>query len=219
MILYLSVILLAVVLGYVFGGRTRRLEQLRLRWWGLVIVGLAIQFVPLPEGENGTDLLVRTAVLAVSYALLISFAAANLRLPGVWLVLLGLTCNVVVIVANGGMPVAREALERSGQADVIDLLLEQGADKHHLLTDDDVLTFLADVLWVPQPIGQAISIGDVFVYGGLIWLIVSAMRGRIPSTPTESEPYRGRHRRGTMEAPTAPVLPPPPAAMRWGTGP
>jgi hypothetical protein len=200
MILFLVVIGLAVVLGYAFGGRLRSFENFRLRWWGLVIVGLAIQFVPLPEGEGGTDLIVRTAGLAVSYTLLVVFAVANVRLPGMPLVLIGLAANFLVIAANGGMPVSEAALVRSGQGDVIGMLARDGSDKHHLMDEDDVLTFLADVIGVPEPIGQAISVGDVFVYAGLVWLTVAAMRGRIASTPTELGPYRGRHRRGTSQA-------------------
>jgi hypothetical protein len=183
-----------------------------------VFLGFAIQFVPLPGGPNGTDLIVRTVVLAISYTLLITFAMANRRLPAMWLIALGLLCNAVVIVANGGMPVSRGALESSDQAELIALLEEQGADKHHLMDEGDVLTFLADVIGVPPPVGQAISIGDVFVYVGLIWLVVAAMRGRIPSTSSsEAGPYRGRHRRGGQVAPA--VASPLPAATRSGTAP
>jgi hypothetical protein len=204
MILFLLVIGLAVVVGYLFGGRLKAFESLRLRWWGLVIAGLAIQFLPLPEGEGGTDLIVRTAALAISYTLLVVFAVANLRLPGMPLVLIGVAANFLVIAANGGMPVSESALIASGQEDIV-RLLKDGSDKHHLMDNDDVLTFLADVIGVPKPIGQVISIGDVFMYGGLVWLTVGAMRGRIPSTPTEQGPYRGRHRRGSAQATERPT--------------
>jgi hypothetical protein len=217
LLLFISIIALAVILGYLFGGRLRRLEQLQLRWWPLVIVGLAVQFLPLPEGSAGTDLVVRTAVLGVSYALLLLFALLNMRLPGMVLVVIGLAANATVIMSNGGMPVSEEALRDSGQPEVVGILIEEGADKHHLLDDDDVLTFLADVIAVPEPVSQVISIGDVFVYAGLIWLTVTAMRGRIPS-PTVRRRAPGKHRRGAATAlPTLPA--PPPATRRWGSGP
>jgi hypothetical protein len=221
MILFISAIALAIVLGFVFGGGLRGIGELRLRWWGLAMGGLALQFIPLPEGNVGTDLIVRTAVLVASYLLLLSFGALNVKLPGMPLVLLGLAANLIVIAANGGMPVSAEALRGSGQADLIAQLEEAGADKHHLLSDDDVLTPLADVIGVPKPVGQAISIGDVFQYGGLMWLVFAAMRGRIPSSRMASEPYRGKHRRGEQPVrapdPGAPVSLP--AAMTSGTEP
>ena len=67
--LLLAVLVLSVCLGYLLGGRVHRLEALRPRWWGLVLLGLGIQFIPLPEGVTGTDLVIRTAVLALSYSL------------------------------------------------------------------------------------------------------------------------------------------------------
>ena len=193
--LFALVIVFAVLVGYLTGGRLSRFESMRLKWWWLAIVGLGIQFVPLPEGTEGTDLLVRTIVLSLSYTLLVLFAAVNVRVPGMVLVLIGLACNFAVIAANGGMPVRAETLRDSGQEDVLALLQEDGAAKHHLMTDEDVLTFLGDVIAVPQPVGQAISIGDVFMYTGLIWLIVATMRARTPSASLE-EPgrRRGKHR-------------------------
>ncbi len=218
--LFVSVIALAVLLGYVFGGRLRRLERLPLRWWGLAIAGLGIQFLPLPEGASGNDLVVRTGVLALSYVLLLVFAIANVRIVGMPLILIGLASNGLVIVANGGMPVSMRALEASGQEDVVQLLVHEGAAKHHLMTDDDVLTFLADVIPVGTPMNQVMSVGDVFVYAGLIWLVVSAMRGR----SADVLGFRGKHRPGeTSAAPIVLELPPPPeappGATMWGSEP
>lgn len=219
--LYVIVLALAVVVGYLFGGRLTSLEQLNLRWWWLALAGLAIQFLPLPEGGGGSDLIARTGVLALSYSLLLAFGVANIRLAGMPLILFGLACNAAVIVSNGGMPVSEEALRASGQPDVIQYLVDEGAYKHHLMQDYDVLPFLADVIPVPRPIRQVISIGDVFIYTGLICLVVWAMRVRTPSMSWRgSARARGKHRRGSMRA--LPVLPPraasPPAARTWGSG-
>lgn len=198
MTLLLAAVLIAIYLGYLFGGRLYKIESLRPRWWGLVIAGLAVQFVPLPEGATGTDLVVRTAVLALSYTLLVAFAAINLRMPGMVLVLIGLAGNFAVIGINGGMPVSAEALRNSGQEEILEFLREEGSDKHHLLTDEDELTFLADVIAVRPPIGQAISVGDLFIYGGLVWLVVAAMRApfRRSASSAERKPHRGKHRPG-----------------------
>ena len=219
--LLLAVVVLSVCLGYLFGGRLHHLEALRPRWWGLVLLGLGIQFVPLPEGVAGIDLVIRTAVLALSYSLLLAFAFVNVRMPGMLLVVVGLACNMTVILVNGGMPASAQALIDSGQQDVLASLRDQAEEKHHLLTDDDQLTFLADVIAVPQPIGQAVSVGDIIVYAGLTWLIVAVMRGWTPSArPAGSGPRRGKHRRGATREPEP--LPDfgflPPGARTSGTG-
>ena len=219
MVLFASVIVLAFVIGFLAGGRLSGFEGVQVRWWGLAIVGLAVQFIPLPEGEGGTDLAVRTLVLTVSYGSLLTFAIKNVRLPGMALILVGLALNTAVILANGGMPVSADALRSSGQEEVLQDLEQAGADKHHLETEDDVLTPLGDVIGVPPPVGQAVSVGDLLVYAGLMWFVISAMRGRTrPSNSVGG--YRGRHR-SAGKAPASPAthVPGLPAATTSGTEP
>jgi len=214
MILFGSVILLSVLTGYLVGGRLRGFERLYLRHWWLAPIGLGLQVLELPDARHGTDFLVRMAVLGVSYALLLLFAGINIRIPGMPLLLVGLTLNAVVVIANGGMPYSRQALEASGQT----AALKHLTSKHHLMTSEDRLTPLADVIPIPQPIGQVASVGDVFVYAGLAWLIVAVMRGRTgEQAPQQGWRYRGRHRPGSAAAPGP--APPPVAATRWGTSP
>ena len=213
MILLIAVIALALALGLLLDGSLRRFEDLRLRWWGLVIAGLAAQFVPLPNGRAGADLAVRIVVLGGSYGLLILFAALNVRRRGIPLVLIGLALNAAVIAPNGGMPVSTGAIERSGQQDMLQLLIAEGAAKHHLMTEDDILTPLADVIAIPKPMGQIVSVGDLFVYAGIVWLIVVVMRGRTrPRGLGAMGPYRGKHRPGAPRgAPLSAPVPPEPA--------
>jgi hypothetical protein len=218
MILFASVIVLAFVIGFLAGGRLSGFEGVQVRWWGLAIIGLAVQFVPLPEGEGGPDLVVRTIVLAISYGLLLTFAIRNVRLPGVALILVGLAMNAAVIVANGGMPVSAEALRTSDQTEVLNDLEQAGADKHHLETEGDVLTPLGDVIGVPSPIAQAVSVGDILVYAGLMWFVISAMRGRIRPESSARPGYRGKHR-SSATAPPGRHAPSLPAATTSGTEP
>lgn len=218
MILFIAVLALALLVGLLLRGSVQRFEQLHLRWWGLVIAGLVMQFVPLPNSRAGTDLLVRVAVLSCSYSLLVIFAWLNARLPGMALVLLGLVLNAAVIIPNGGMPVSENALERSGQLDLLQVLIDEGAAKHHLMTDDDVLTPLADVIAIPKPLGQIVSVGDLVLYAGVVWLIVAVMLGRTRSpVPEERGRYRGKHRAGASGA--APTPAPPSPATTWGAAP
>lgn len=221
MLLFAAVIAAGFVIGLVSGGRLSGFEHIRVAWWGLALAGLAVQFVPLPEGAGGTDLAVRTAVLAVSYAMLLVFAVRNVRFPGVALLLVGLALNAAVVVANGGMPVSPQALRASGQEDVLEQLRAGGADKHHLETPGDVLRPLGDVIAIPPPVAQAVSVGDLVMYAGLVWSIVTAMREPTRPARCPGSGYRGRHRpdrvrRAPSAAPSIPT-PPLPAATTSGT--
>jgi hypothetical protein len=198
MTLFFGAIVLAVVVGLLAGGSLRRFSELRLRWWLLAPIGLALQGVPLPDGRHGSDLVIRMVVFGTSYVLVLAFAIRNRRIAGVPLVIVGLLLNGLVVTANGGMPVSRSALVESGQADVLHLLLEDEGAKHHLLVPgEDVLAPLGDVIAVPPPIAQVVSVGDVFVYAGVFWMIIAIMRGQTAGLDRhpEMEPYRGRHRR------------------------
>jgi hypothetical protein len=50
--------------------------------------------------------------------------------------------------------------------------------KHHLAGPDDRMLFLGDVIAVPAPVSQVISVGDLFTYGGMAVVIAGAMRRR-----------------------------------------
>src|SRR2546430_14940184 len=97
----IGVLLLAVILGYAFRGRLRRIEGLKLRWWGLAPLGLALQLVPVTNHTAAVSLLI------ASYPILIAFCLANIRLAGFALIVIGLTLNLIVIAANPGMPVTK----------------------------------------------------------------------------------------------------------------
>jgi len=174
MTLIVSTLVLAGMLGLLLGGRPSNLARLRIRWVPAAVVGLALQLAPVPG--NTWPLL----LLYVSFALLAWFAIVNIhsRVPGAWLILVGIWLNFTVIAVNQGMPVSREALVRSDQMETLELLVEEGGAKHHLAGPSDQVLFLGDVIAIGPPVRQAVSAGDVFTYAGVAWLIVAGMRSR-----------------------------------------
>jgi hypothetical protein len=205
-ILIVSALALAVIVGYAIGGRLRNLEHLRLRWWGLAVGGLLVQLAPFPHGFPHWAAFV---VLLASFVMLIAFGILNWRVAGLPVILLGLCLNGLVITVNQGMPVTRAALANSGQESLLGELIRHGGAKHHLADDDDHLVFLSDAIGVPKPIGQAISLGDIFVYVGMIWTVAAAMRGRSRETVMAPQPEPAS-RRNPAGAPNPPAGPSPP---------
>lgn len=206
MTLFVVVVAFAVLLGLALRGSPRGFEAVRLRAWSLAVTGLALQFLPLPNGAAGRDLAVRVVVLGASYALLIAFVVLNRRLPGIPLALVGLLLNAAVILPNGGMPVSETAIHASGQGEMLRLFVEEGATKHHLMTDEDVLRPLGDVIGLPPPIRQVVSVGDVLIYVGIIWFVLAVMRGGARSAgPAGTGRYRGKHRPGSRAEAAVPA--------------
>ena len=193
MTLFAFALALGVVLGYILRGRLSNLALVRVRWWGIIPAALVLQLGPLPQGD-GTNLVIRTIILSISYAMIVVFTLVNVRVPGMVLILVGVMANFAVIAVNGGMPVSADALRDSGQSVVLTELRGAAPDTHHLATEEDSLTFLGDVIGVPAPVARAISIGDIIVCLGLIWFIASSMRG--PNAWKEkrsrARPSRGR---------------------------
>ncbi len=191
--LVLIVIGLAVCIGFIAGGSLRPFEHLKVRWWGLALAGLALQGVSLAGGINRSA---GSALLVGSYGLLVVFAWMNRRLPALWLAMIGLILNIVVIGANGGMPVSASALETAGAR--AEGLIGEGTAKHHVMGPEDTLTPLGDVIGIPPPIGAVISIGDVLLYAGIAILVVAVMLGRYgeddpPAAAPLFQGYRGKH--------------------------
>lgn len=178
--LVLLVLLIAVGVGVLTGGRLSALSGLHIRWAPLAVLGFAMQ-IASPAGRWSMP------VLMLSFVLLTVFGVANLKIPGFALILAGILMNFLVIGINGGMPVEGYALTKSGQADTLTLLIEEGGAKHHLASDEDELLFLADVLPIAPPIRQAVSAGDVVAYAGVAYVIVAGM-------------HRDRRRRSAPDA-------------------
>jgi hypothetical protein len=161
----------AIGIGYLLGGSLRNLAGVRFRYPGAGLVGVALQVLPV----GGT---LGYLALVGSFVLLLFVTGANWKLTGFALVLLGLWLNFLVIVVNEGMPVTRQAIVSSGQAETIAEIDDSGGTKHHLATGDDRLMFLADRIPIPAPVKQAVSLGDVVAYAGAIWFVIAGMRRR-----------------------------------------
>ena len=140
--------------------------------------------------------------------------------------LVGLALNLAVVVPNGGMPVSADAVRIAGGS--VDRIPMAGSAKHHLMTEEDVVRPLADVIPAPPPVGDVLSIGDLFLYAGLASFVVLVMLGR--SGENRRPPsrwlqmYRGKHlpsSRRPGQNPTArpPQLALPVAAARRGSAP
>ncbi len=163
-------LVVGVIVGFATGGSLRNFPSIPLRSWWFAVAGIALQFVN-PPGALGH------LAVAASFALLLVFAVLNIDQPGLLLFAVGVSLNALVVIANGGMPITRDAVIRSDQGGTLPAL-EAGAGgaKHHLANEDSVLLVLGDVTGVPAPIAAAVSVGDLVLYAGIAWYVAAAMR-------------------------------------------
>lgn len=201
----LIVVLLAILAGYALGGRLRRFESLRMHWWALAVVGVALQALQLPSAGRLDPDVVGVLTLVSSYVLLLAFLAANRWVPASRAMALGLLLNLAVVSFNAGMPVSGWAIQQAGDLATGEAPIVETSPKHHLMTEEDVLAPLGDTIPIPPPIGIVLSIGDVFLYAGMAWFIIQVMRGRSRANPRPFAvwflAYRGKHAPGHWRMP------------------
>lgn len=146
------------------GGSLRRLGELRLRLAWAAPLALALQVVIVTITPGGHRSL-HVALHIVSYSLIAVFLCANLGQPGAKLIGLGAGANALAIVLNGGvMPAAAAALR-------IAHLSEHGGFQNSAPVAHPTLLWLGDVIPVPGPLPNVLSVGDCLIFVGMLVLL------------------------------------------------
>ncbi|HKA11641.1 MAG TPA: DUF5317 domain-containing protein [Candidatus Dormibacteraeota bacterium] len=168
--------LVGLVAGLFTGGNLRNLLERRLRWPLVVIAALVTRELEIRTPLGGAAW--GPAIFALSLAVLMVWAAWHHdRLPGIWLVVVGIGMNLAVVLFNGGrMPVA-VAAAHLGPAQ----LREQGTFAQYTLAGPDTrLGWLCDWIVLPPPVGrlfpQAYSPGDLVSVAGFAVVLFLATR-------------------------------------------
>lgn len=170
----------AFLFAAAIGGDVRRLGELRVRFWGLLLAAFLLKGGLLLLAARHVDevLALSGPVNVAVLVLLLAGVILNWDLPGARLFALGFVLNLAVILAFGGhMPVlVPDNVHNAGRA-----VAELGSGQdpvHVLLRDRSGLWFLGDIIYVPA-LGRAslISLGDCFLAAGIVWLIIRTSRG------------------------------------------
>jgi hypothetical protein len=200
-LLIVIVVVVGIAVGLALGGTFRNLSELRIRFWPLAILGLALQLVPIRSPHQHW---LAVALLIASYVVLLIVVAANLRVAGFPIIAVAFALNLLVVSVNGGMPVSANAVRvgwgARGAQGLIEALERSGGEKHHLQRPDDILVPLSDIIGIGPPISQVVSPGDILFLIGVGWVLAAATLGR-----------RGRHARGHVSEVTRPGVDPDPA--------
>lgn len=175
----------SLILALLRGGRLDQLAVLPLRWRGVILTGFLIQVLVFSDFWQGqSDLRAVTQFAYVlSLSLLLLALVANLRLPGLPLIMLGFCLNFTVIALNGGyMPSSAAARALVGLSH-----LEPGqvASNSIGMGPGTRLDFLGDNFAIPRGFvfPNVFSIGDVLIAIGAFYLIQRAMVQPAPQLP------------------------------------
>lgn len=173
-----SGLLLGVLFGYAFGGRLHHLENARLRFDGLAIALVAVQFVVLGLASRGVGTAGFPAVWSAALCLLAGVCVVNWHQPGIAVAGLGISLNLAVIAVNGAMPVDIGVAAALGPAQEAAVIARLAADPLHVALDAGTrLAALADRFAAPGPPGirGVFSIGDVLLASGIGYFAFRSM--------------------------------------------
>jgi len=194
------ILLIAVFLGLTAGFARARingsaLQSVELRSTGLVFLAFLPQLfafsLPLTQSRISDNWI--PYILVGSQIILLYFAWKNRKLPGFWLLGLGLLFNFLAIVLNGGMmplpPENAAMLIPPGSGFQLEIGQRAGFGKDVILLKKDTnLWFLGDVFnlprWLNYPL--AYSLGDILISMGAFWLLFEL--GNPKNNPTEVSP-------------------------------
>jgi hypothetical protein len=166
---------LIVVSVAIAGGRFSRLVDLRVRHSWLVLAACAIQTVLISVMPDVGPRLGNIVHLG-TYAMAGAFLVANHRIPGVKLLMLGGSLNLVAIVANGGvMPASAWATRVAGTRAAVGEFANSRQVTH------PKLLMFGDIMAIPErwPLSNVFSIGDVVLIAGAAVLLHVACGSRL----------------------------------------
>ena len=166
------------------GGNLARLGALPLRCLWLAPGALALQVVIVNIAPGGNRA-VHVAVHLATYALLVLFLWLNRAITGARTIATGTVANTVAIVSNGGvMPAARVAQRLAG--------LHEGPGFHNsAAVAHPHLLWLGDIIPVPGPLPNVLSVGDLIIFTGMLVLLHTACRRPAAEPPAEPERSAG----------------------------
>jgi signal transduction histidine kinase len=168
------VIALSLFLAFIRGGQLNRLKNVDLRLPYLAIISFILDF--LPYHLNHIPSWVLFIIFIVKYTLLLIFIFFNSKYKHIKIIGMGILMNFLVILLNGGaMPVSRRALEIPSLAKQVEMIQSGVLSNYTLMTDKTPLWILADIIYIPWPKEQFISIGDITIMLGIFLFIQDIM--------------------------------------------
>ena len=175
----LLAVALGIAIGWMRGGRLKRLNHVPFQYVWLAVVAFLVQTgAQYWAGFPGDFVL-----YVLSYFLLLVVLLHNRSLPGLSWMALGVGLNLLVIGINGGMPVATARL----YPEVYRAVALGDHAFYHLMGSGTSFPFLGDHLLIPHPWSAGFSLlspGDLVMMLGVIYFIVRGM-----------QPYRNNRRR------------------------
>jgi len=169
-----AAVVLGLVLGWSCGGSFQVLKSVRLRFEIPLVLLFVVQAIA--RGRiAGTGATVFGVALWVAACIALCFCLApNRREPGIWIAAVGLVLNVLVVLLNGGMPVAVPGAVDSGSTAA---LIRESLGFYQIAGRSTIGAELGDSMLLRLSTAKLLlSPGDVVLAVGVVVFVSAAMR-------------------------------------------
>lgn len=163
----IDVVIIALAVGFLRGGSLRKLLEMKLMKFPLIMAALLLRFLVVMLGARDYPFVLHYGPYIQIAAFLLLLYALFANGSSLRLVAFGVALNFIVIIANGGFMPVSAAATAIAQIDVPIYAT------HAFISEETRLWFLADIIPIPPPYPYArvISIGDFFLALGLFLFI------------------------------------------------
>ncbi|MCI5675654.1 MAG: DUF5317 domain-containing protein [Ezakiella sp.] len=147
---------------------------------GFPLIYVVIQIICFFLIKFGKDSLVIRFISQLSLLLFLPYFYFNRNYNGILLMAAGSILNMLVMYLNGGKMPIEPSYYRLIARDVDYELTYRGLNIFHSLIDENTkLAVLGDIIPLikPYPFPKLISIGDILIAGGFLYLSISVLRG------------------------------------------
>jgi len=176
--MFIEAVLIALFIGGFRGGRLSNIIDMNIRGWYLILLSLLLSLSPvfLRNFEN----IGNTPVVLMFFGMVILLIvlALNMDKKGAWLILIGGLLNAGIMVFNGfRMPVIVGGLEGAGLSALLEGITDGTIINYVASEATGVMTVLTKFIIIPKPypIPKILSIGDIVMSIGLLWMIMGEM--------------------------------------------
>lgn len=178
-----------------------------VRWPALLVVAVLAYRLPAWLDTSGA---LAIGLVFAAYAGLVVFTAANVRLRGMIIVLIGLLCNAAVLVVNQAMPVDEEAVVAAGVAREEEIPRIELDPPRKWRTSEHRLVLLTDIIPV-TPLREVVSFGDLILAVGLANVVFRMLPPLVgpPQATRAGRAGERRRRRSRRPRPSRPAVPAP----------
>lgn len=181
--MFLEPTIFSLIIGKLRKGKFENLEHIYIKGWYLLIISGILQIGIGTLKAYNLDLwniFIKKYFIyfhLLTYLLLFIVVFLNIKRFSMKVFLIGITLNFLVIFSNGGkMPVSIEGINGINNPS-IDIEISDFDIKHKGFTKDTKLPYLADIIPIPPPypLPKIISIGDIFLMGGVFIFFQESM--------------------------------------------